>query len=52
MRRIIPENRLRVYESQTRPLIDHYRRRGLLKVVDADGPVDRVYADFVRAAGG
>jgi len=46
------ENRLRVYESQTRPLIDHYRQRGLLKVVDADGPVDRVYADFVRAAGG
>jgi adenylate kinase len=26
--------------------------RGMLKVVDADGPVDRVYADFVRAAGG
>jgi adenylate kinase len=46
------ENRLRVYESQTRPLIDHYRQRGMLKVVDADGPVDRVYADFVRAAGG
>jgi adenylate kinase family enzyme len=27
------ENWLRVYESQTRPLIDHYRRD--LKVVDA-----------------
>jgi adenylate kinase len=46
------ENRLRVYENHTRPLIDHYRRRGLLKVVAADGPVERVYRDFVSAAGG
>jgi adenylate kinase len=46
------ENRLRVYEKQTTPLIDHYRQRGLLKVVAADGPVERVYQDFLRAAGG
>jgi adenylate kinase len=46
------EKRLRVYESDTRPLIDHYRDRGLLKVVDADGPVERVHAEFLRAAGG
>jgi adenylate kinase len=46
------ENRLRVYENHTRPLIDHYRGRGLLKVVTADGPVDRVFRDFVQAAGG
>jgi adenylate kinase len=46
------ENRLRVYESQTRPLIDHYRSRGLLRVVQADGPVDAVYSELVRAAGG
>jgi adenylate kinase len=45
-------NRLRVYENHTRPLVDHYRQRGLLKVVDADGPVDRVYRDFLQAAGG
>jgi adenylate kinase len=44
-------NRLKVYESQTRPLVDHYQSRGLLKVVNADQPVDRVYAEFVRAAG-
>jgi adenylate kinase len=46
------ENRLKVYESQTRPLVEHYRSRGLLKVVDADQPVERVYAAFLHAAGG
>lgn len=46
------ENRLKVYHSQTSPLIEHYRARGLLKVVDADQPVEQVYADFLRAAGG
>lgn len=46
------ENRLKVYSSQTAPLIDHYRARGLLRVVNADQAVERVYADFVRAAGG
>ena len=45
------ENRLKVYESQTRPLVEHYRGRGLLRVVNADQPVDRVYAEFLRAAG-
>jgi len=46
------ENRLKVYESQTSPLIAHYKARGLLKVVNADQPVEKVYAEFVRAAGG
>ncbi|HSW33524.1 MAG TPA: nucleoside monophosphate kinase, partial [Steroidobacteraceae bacterium] len=46
------ENRLKVYESQTRPLVEHYQARGLLKVVNADQPVEQVYAEFLRAAGG
>ena len=45
------ENRLKVYNEQTSPLIEHYENGGLLKVVNADQPVDRVYTDFVRAAG-
>lgn len=45
-------NRLQVYERETRPLVDHYRGRGLLKVVHGDGPVDEVYAQFLRAASG
>jgi adenylate kinase len=34
--------RLRVYEEKTRPLIDFYRARGLLRVIDAEGGVDEV----------
>ena len=43
-------NRLKVYEAQTQPLVEHYRSRGLLRVVNADQSVDEVYADFLRAA--
>jgi adenylate kinase len=43
-------NRLKVYEGQTQPLVEHYRSRGLLRVVNADQPVEKVYADFLRAA--
>ena len=44
-------NRLKVYESQTQPLVEHYKARGLLKVVNADQPVEKVYVEFLRAAG-
>lgn len=39
--------RLEVYDAQTRPLIDHYRRRGLLHTLAAARPVDAVTADLV-----
>jgi len=32
--------------------VAHYTARGLLKVVNADQPVEKVYAEFLRAAGG
>ena len=35
-------DRLRVFESETRPLIDYYRARGVLREVAADLPVDEV----------
>ena len=37
-------NRLAVYERQTEPLIEYYRRRGLLKNVAAEGAIDEIYA--------
>ncbi len=40
------EHRLRVYESQTQPLVDYYRERGILIEVDADRPVDEVQQDL------
>jgi adenylate kinase len=36
-------HRLDVYDRQTAPLIEHYRRAGLLRIVDADDNVGAVY---------
>jgi len=44
-------NRLDVYAAQTRPLIDLYRERGLLRVVDAQGEVEEVFARLEAAVG-
>jgi adenylate kinase len=43
--------RLRVYEHETAPLIDFYRRRGLLATVDAHGPADKVVTRVLAAIG-
>ena len=43
--------RLRVYDEKTRPLIDFYRARGLLRVIDAEGRVDEVTRRLARALG-
>lgn len=41
--------RLEVFEAQTKPLISHYRERGLLRIVDADADVDSVFRSIERA---
>src|SRR6202047_1476794 len=41
--------RLRVYEEKTPPLIDFYRARGLLRVINAEGDVDEVTRRLARA---
>jgi len=41
--------RLRVYDEQTRPLIDFYRARGLLRVINAEGDVDEVTQRLAQA---
>jgi adenylate kinase len=43
--------RLEVYGRQTAPLLDHYRRRGLLTTVEGEGAIDAVRAAIRRAAG-
>lgn len=42
-------NRLQVYEKETAPLVEYYKAKGLLREVDGEGSMDRVYAD-VQAA--
>jgi len=46
-RREIVENRLAVYEVQTAPLIDYYRRKGLLSELDGSGSVEAVHQRMV-----
>jgi adenylate kinase len=43
--------RLRVYDEKTRPLVDFYRARGLLRVIDAAGDVDQVTRRLAQALG-
>ncbi|MGH9868816.1 MAG: adenylate kinase [Candidatus Polarisedimenticolia bacterium] len=44
--------RLRVYRERTAPVADHYRRRHLLREVDASGPVGEVDRRIVAALAG
>ena len=41
--------RLEVYAAQTRPLVDYYRERGLLRTVDAEGDIEVVTARLEAA---
>ena len=42
-------HRLRVFAEKTRPLIEYYRKRGILVSVDGDQPVEEVTSDILRA---
>ncbi len=44
--------RLQVYHTQTKPLIDYYRSKGILREVDGEQSIERVQADLVRAVEG
>jgi adenylate kinase len=44
-------NRLRVFDEATRPLVEYYRERGLLHIVNADQHEDAVTADILRELG-
>jgi adenylate kinase len=43
------ENRLKVFEASTRPLVDYYRDKELLTIVDAGGTTDEVTAEILAA---
>ena len=42
------KSRLEVYHKETAPLIDYYRKEGLLKDVDGAQSIDKVYADILK----
>ncbi|RMH87724.1 adenylate kinase [Lysobacter pythonis] len=43
--------RLKIYDDQTAPVIDFYRRKGQLTVIDGVGSLDEVFARIVAAVG-
>ena len=45
-------NRLTVYDAQTAPLVDYYRRRGALREIDGVGSIDEIRARVMKALGG
>ncbi len=43
------EHRLRVFHSETEPVVDYYRSRGILRSVDGDRPPEEVTAAVLAA---
>ena len=43
------QKRLRVYRNQTEPVRNYYEEKGLVKVIDGVGDIDRVFDDIVDA---
>lgn len=44
-------NRLKVYAEQTAPLTEYYSNSGILKAVNGDQSMDKVFADICKALG-
>ena len=45
------QKRLDVYHEQTQPLIDYYKKEGILKSVDGTQPMEKVFEDIVAILG-
>jgi adenylate kinase len=43
------ERRIDLFFSETQPLIDYYREKGLVEEIDADQPIDQVAVDVIAA---
>mgnify|MGYP000903203430 CR=1 FL=1 len=44
----VAAKRVDVYMKETRPLIDYYRSLLILHVVDADGPIEKIFHDICK----
>jgi len=43
------KHRIEVYQKQTQPLIDYYRKKGLLVHIDGEREIDEVRSDIMKA---
>ncbi|MBE5733573.1 MAG: adenylate kinase [Clostridiales bacterium] len=48
---ITVKERLEVYENQTAPLIDYYKKQGKLVVINGDQSIENVFSDIVKVLG-
>ena len=44
--------RLAIYRQTTKPLMEYYRRQGILKTIDGTGTIDEIAKRIVEAVGG
>ncbi|RLB07520.1 MAG: adenylate kinase [Deltaproteobacteria bacterium] len=44
--------RLQVYERQTAPLIEYYRKRGILRSIDGVGEIEEIFQKIIKAIEG
>ncbi len=44
-------DRMKTYRTETEPLVDYYRERGVYRQIDGMGPIDRVSRDLVSIIG-
>ena len=44
------KERLRVYNAQTKPLIEFYKSKGLLRIVNGENPIEQIKADILAIA--
>jgi adenylate kinase len=42
-------NRMRVYRDQTEPLVEHYRKLGVVRAVDGEGSIDEIASRIEEA---
>lgn len=45
------ENRIEVYEAQTKPLVDYYEKAGVIAHIDGATGLENVFADIVKVLG-
>ena len=43
--------RLEVYNTSTAPLLDYYKKQGILKCVDGEGEVEQIFANILKVLG-
>lgn len=43
------KNRIEVYKKQTQPLIEYYKKKGILKDIDGEREIDEVRSDITKA---